>query len=336
MARNNLPVKLSEFRARLAKAETPQEVKALRDLGLSAIQHAKRTRMATLDQLNDAYEGLLDAERVLGWWLDGRQKPSPGPSPRVRSPNGTQPPTLTDLGITKNQSSAWQRVATIAEKKYRKWVESVRGAGGKLSSGGLLKLAQRLTVTATEPVEGVWQALPDLIAEGKQFGTIYADPPWQYDNRATRAAAEGEYANTLTLDEICSEPVPELAADDAHLHLWTTNGFLFEAKRVIDAWGFTYKSCFVWVKPQMGIGNYWRVSHEFLLLGVKGKATSFQVHGFKSWGEFDRTEHSRKPRHVREMIQEASPGPYLELYGRQQIPDWTVYGNQISEQTRFA
>ncbi len=335
MGRNNLPVKLSEFRARLAKAETPQEVKALRDFGRSAIDHAKRTRMASLDQLNDASECILDAERALGRMLAGMVTKG---GKRHKSANGTYDrlAVLSDLGITKNQSSAWQRVATIAEKKYRKWVESVRGAGGKLSSGGLLKLAQRLTVTPAEPVEGVWQSLPDLIAEGKQFGTIYADPPWQYDNRATRAAAEGEYANTLTLDEICSEPVPELAADDAHLHLWTTNGFLFEAKRVIDAWGFTYKSCFVWVKPQMGIGNYWRVSHEFLLLGVKGKATSFQVHGFKSWGEFDRTEHSRKPRHVREMIQEASPGPYLELYGRQQIPDWTVYGNQVSEQTRFA
>jgi N6-adenosine-specific RNA methylase IME4 len=328
----NLPVKLSEFRTRLAKAETPQELKALRDLGRTAIDHAKRTRTASLDKLNDATECILDAERALGRMLAGMDFHGGDRKSESRSHDVT----LTDLGITKNQSSVWQKVAAVAEDTYREWVQSIRDAGGKLSSGGLLKLAQRLAVTPAEPLEGVCGSLSALVASGKRFGTIYADPPWQYDNKATRASAEGEYANTLSLDDICAEPVPDLAADDAHLHLWTTTSFLFDAKQVMDAWGFEYKSCFIWVKSQMGIGNYWRVSHEFLLLGVKGKATSFQNKGLKSWGEFDRTKHSRKPRHVREMIQEASPGPYLELYGRQQIPEWTVYGNQVSEQTRFA
>ncbi len=78
------------------------------------------------------------------------------------------------------------------------------------------------------------------------------------------------------------------------------------------------------------IGNYWRVSHEFLLLGVRGKLT-FQDKGVRSWIEHKRTEHSRKPLAVRELVERVSPGPYLEMYGRQTPPNnnWTVYGNQV-------
>ena len=171
--------------------------------------------------------------------------------------------------------------------------------------------------------------LATLIAKGAKFPTVYADPPWQYDNHATRSAVEAEYKSTMSVEQICAEPVGRLVADDAHLHLWTTNAFLFSAKEVMEAWGFTYKSCFVWVKPQMGIGNYWRVSHEFMLLGIKGKLR-FADRGQKSWLEVDRTKHSRKPREVRSMVEKVSPGPYLEMYGREALDaPWTVYGNEI-------
>ena len=171
--------------------------------------------------------------------------------------------------------------------------------------------------------------LDELITAGRKFPTIYADPPWQYANRSSRAAAENHYP-TLSLDEICSEPVSELVEENAHLHLWTTNGFLREAFDVIEAWGFTYKSCFVWVKDTIGMGNYWRVSHEYLLLGVRGSLT-FLNRNQPSWIQAQRTIHSRKPGIVRTLIEQVSPAPYLELYGREELPNsaWTVYGNRI-------
>ena len=169
--------------------------------------------------------------------------------------------------------------------------------------------------------------LHSLIDAGKKFGTIYADPPWPYSNQATRSATDNFY-DTMTLEDIAALPVPQLTADKAHLHLWTTNGFLFESRAILEAWGFTYKSCFVWVKPQMGIGNYWRVSHEFMLLGVKGGLV-FADHGQMSWLRHDRIGHSRKPEAIRQIIEKVSPGPYLELFGRRPIDGWTVYGNEI-------
>jgi len=182
-------------------------------------------------------------------------------------------------------------------------------------------------VSASESVsEGTTSDLSSLI--GNKFGTIYADPPWQYGNQATRACTDNHY-ETLTVDALCKMPVREIIADDAHLHLWTTNAFLFEAKRVMDAWGFEYRSVFVWVKPQMGIGNYWRVSHEFMLLGIRGNAKSFKEKNHMSWKSFNRGKHSAKPDEVRQVIQKVSPGPFLEMFGRKPVEGWTVFGNQI-------
>ena len=168
-----------------------------------------------------------------------------------------------------------------------------------------------------------------LIASGTKYATIYADPPWPYTNTAARGAAENHY-RTLSLETIRSQPVNELSADQAHLHLWTTNAFLRAAFDVIRAWGFHYKSCLVWVKPQIGMGNYWRVSHEYLLLGVRGNLP-FRDRTCKSWLLARRAAHSRKPFPFRELIERVSPGPYLELFGREEQPNtgWTVYGNQV-------
>jgi N6-adenosine-specific RNA methylase IME4 len=166
-----------------------------------------------------------------------------------------------------------------------------------------------------------------LIEKGLKFGTIYADPPWLYGNQGTRAATSNHYSG-MTPTEVAEMPIAELAANQAHLHLWTTNGFLFDARTVLEAWGFEYKSCFIWAKPEMGIGNYWRVSHEFMLLGVRGGLT-FADRGLKSWQEISRSQHSAKPEEVRAAIERAGQGPRLELFARRVAPGWTVWGNDI-------
>ncbi len=172
-------------------------------------------------------------------------------------------------------------------------------------------------------------SLTELTARQAKLSTIDAETPWPYANTVARGTAENHY-RTLIIDRIRDEPVQELAADQSHLHLWTTNAFLREAIHMIHHWGFRYKSCLVWVKPQLGMGNYWRVSHEFLLLGVRG-SLPFREHTIRSWQLARRTVHSRKPFAFRAMIERVSPGPYLELYGREEQPrsDWTVYGNQV-------
>lgn len=172
-------------------------------------------------------------------------------------------------------------------------------------------------------------SLSTLVTAGRKFRTIYADPPWTYNKTVGRGAARRHY-RTMSLAEICAEPVSELAADNAHLHLWSTSSLIAEALQVIEAWGFRYTSSFIWNKPQLGTGNYWRLSHELMLLGVRGKFP-FADRCQRSWIVANRTEHSRKPGIVRCLVEKVSAPPYLELYGREEVhsPDWTVYGNQI-------
>ena len=173
--------------------------------------------------------------------------------------------------------------------------------------------------------------IEDLFAladTGAKFGCIYADPPWLYDNQATRAATGNHYEG-LTVEQLCDLPIRDLVANDAHLHLWITNAFLFDAPKIFDAWGFEFRSSFIWAKPQMGIGNYWRNSHEIMLTAIRGNAKRFNDHSIMSWLECDRGAHSSKPEQVRSMIERASGGPYLELFARLPATGWTVFGNQI-------
>lgn len=177
----------------------------------------------------------------------------------------------------------------------------------------------------------------DMFADfiGGGYRCIMADPPWPYDNQATRASTRGHY-ETPTLEWIKMLPVADAAADQAHLHLWTTNAFLFAAREVMREWGFEFKSVFVWAKPEMGIGNYWRVSHEFMLLGVRGKARlGFAEHSFRSWMHVSRSAHSRKPDKIRRLVELVSPGPRLEMFARQQHNGWDAFGDQIERSPLF-
>ena len=194
---------------------------------------------------------------------------------------------------------------------------------------GRVRNAERIGADNPSEETGRLSDLYAGIERGLKFGAIYADPPWIYDNQGTRAATGNHYSG-LTVDELCALPIRDLAADDAHLHLWTTNAFLFDCEKIFDAWGFEFRSSFVWVKPQMGIGNYWRNSHEFMLTAIRGNAKRFNDRSLMSWLQCDRGAHSSKPDQVRSYIERASPGPYLELFARREYPRWSAWGNQIT------
>jgi N6-adenosine-specific RNA methylase IME4 len=173
--------------------------------------------------------------------------------------------------------------------------------------------------------------LADVARGPTRYATIYADPPWKYANQSGRAATDDHYG-TMTVEEICALPVKHLACDAALLWLWTTNGFLVEAlTRVIPAWGFEFKSVMVWCKPQMGTGNYVRVSHEFLLIASRGGLRP-DGRNQTSWLVRERERHSAKPSAFCQIVERISPGPRIELFARAARPRWTVWGNEISRQ----
>lgn len=238
---------------------------------------------------------------------------------------------LAKAGISPSAAHRCERLASIPPAKFERYIAEMKERGKPVSATELYRIVpKREKVTANRArIDGCTVSnLEALVSSSQKFGTIYADPPWLYDNQGTRASTGNHYGG-MTVEELCALPIKDIAADDAHLHLWTTNGFLFECPRIFEAWGFEFRSSFVWVKPQIGIGNYWRNSHEFLLTAIRGDAKRFNDKSLRSWMECDRGRHSAKPEQVRRFIERASTGPYLELFGRQSSDNWVVWGDQI-------
>lgn len=243
---------------------------------------------------------------------------------------------LEGSGLSRQDASRWQKVGEFSEEELAVHKTRCRGDDAPITAAYLLRAWRREKKTAKpipEADEIATASMEDIVESGLKFGTIYADPPWLYGNQGTRGAT-GDHYPGMTVEEIAALPVPSIVADNAHLHLWTTNAFLFDAKAIIEAWGFEYKSCFVWVKPQMGMGNYWRVSHEFCLLGVRGTAP-FGSRSEMSWAQWPRGRHSAKPGRMYELIEKVSPGPFLEMFARERREKWSSWGNGIEPNLFF-
>lgn len=188
----------------------------------------------------------------------------------------------------------------------------------------------------------------DLLAclDGRRFSTILADPPWQFRNRTGKMAPEHRRLSrygTLTLDSILSLPVDVIAAETAHLYLWVPNALLPEGLRVMEAWGFAYKSNLVWHKIRRdggsdgrGVGFYFRNVTELLLFGVRGRHARTLSPGRRQVNLVakQKREHSRKPDEMYGIIEACSRGPYVELFARGTRPGWSTWGNEADENYR--
>jgi N6-adenosine-specific RNA methylase IME4 len=169
--------------------------------------------------------------------------------------------------------------------------------------------------------------LPDA-----KYRVIYADPPWKYGDQLTEDYGPTKFHYpSMTIAELCALPIREMTEPDAVLFLWVTSPLLYEAEPIIEAWGFKYKTSFVWDKVKHNMGHYNSVRHEFLLVCTRGSCTPDAKKLHDSVQSIERTTHSTKPEKFREIIEELYPhGKRLELFARKQSKGWDVYGNQLS------
>jgi N6-adenosine-specific RNA methylase IME4 len=166
------------------------------------------------------------------------------------------------------------------------------------------------------------------------FGTyavVLADPPWRWDDTLSPGrSVEGRYP-TMDIEAVKELKIP--AADDsAVLFLWSPGPMLEAALEVINAWDFTYRTQAVWVKDKVGLGNYFRLRHENLLLATRGDLPTPSPEARPdSVIEAPRGEHSAKPDAVYERIEQMYPGlPKLELFARTEREGWTAWGDQMT------
>jgi N6-adenosine-specific RNA methylase IME4 len=207
------------------------------------------------------------------------------------------------------------KAAALLEKAPEK-AKAILNGDAKLTEVLRQEKAEEITKKAS---------LPDA-----KYRVIYADPPWSYGNTQPDYQPEQrDHYPVMPLPEICALPIGDITEDNAVLFLWATSPILEEAFEVVKAWGFKYKSSFVWDKIKHNMGHYNSVRHEFLLICVKGSCQPEVRKLFDSVVSEERTEHSKKPETFRAIIDTLYPsGKRIELFARTKVEGWDVYGNE--------
>ena len=172
----------------------------------------------------------------------------------------------------------------------------------------------------------------DDLSMDRKYPIIYADPPWRYENPPvgdSNRSIENHYP-TMSIEEICALPVQDIAAEDALLYMWATAPKLRECLKVIEAWGFEYRTHIVWVKDKIGTGYHARNQHELLLIAKRGEMPPPKPgQQPSSVIEAPRGAHSEKPSIFAEIIERLYPAVgKIELFCRSPREGWSVWGNQ--------
>ena len=177
-----------------------------------------------------------------------------------------------------------------------------------------------------------------------KYSVIYADPPWRFSTYSAKGkgrSAEAHYT-CMSLDDIKAYPLQEYAADNCVLFLWVTDPMLAHGLDVIKSWGFVYKTvAFYWCKTRkyavepwsysdfpIGTGYYTRANPEQCLLATRGYPQR-RFADVRKLIVSPRREHSRKPDEVYQRIERLCPGPYLELFARNQSEGWHATGSEV-------
>jgi len=221
---------------------------------------------------------------------------------------------------------ATELTKTDALKLARMEPEEQKALAEKIASGAAKSVVDAKRLVAKENTH---ETQP--LVTGAKYRVVYADAPWKYGNQlADNYGAAANHYPTMSIEELCALPVAKMTEDNAVLFLWTTSPLLEECFEVIRAWGFKYKTSFVWDKVKHNMGHYNSVRHELLLVCTKGSCTPDVPKLFDSVVSWERTaKHSEKPEIFREMIDTLyTHGAKIELFARKPVPGWQTWGNQ--------
>jgi N6-adenosine-specific RNA methylase IME4/ParB-like chromosome segregation protein Spo0J len=242
----------------------------------------------------------------------------------------TTPKVITQINTRKEAAT----LAKVSEKTYAKGKEVLQKATpevvAKVMSGDV-SIHKAYTDIRREEKKGERQkniVENPVIPDGK-YDVILADPPWQYQFSETQTREIENQYPTMKLEDIKNMVLP--IEDSAVLFLWATAPKLEEAISVIKAWGFTYKTCAIWDKEVIGMGYWFRIQHELLLVGVKGTFRSPEPEDrVSSIIKSRRSTHSTKPDVVYEILEKMLPNrKYLEVFARSTRDGWASWGNQL-------
>lgn len=212
-------------------------------------------------------------------------------------------------------------VAGLAPRMQTEWLD-------KAAAHGWDRRELRLNIRAakrTRIIEG------QARLEG-MYRVIYADYPWLYSNRQASGSSAQDHYPGMPIAEGLELPVKAHALPNSVLFFWSTAPMLLEnpgPRELIHAWGFEPKSQIIWDKVDHNVGSYVSVRHELLIIATRGSCTPDRPTPMQDSVVTERVrgDHSSKPAVFRQIIERMYDGPYLELFGREKVKGWDVFGN---------
>lgn len=246
---------------------------------------------------------------------------------------GTNSPyqrVLSDNAIAGSTARRWQELGRLDDDEFEARLAKVIADGESPAATRFARLEQddrrermrednRQLTLGVKPPQG-------------RARTIVIDPPWDWGDEGDVdqfGQARPVYA-TQPLAEIAKLPIRKIAEPDAHLYLWITNRSLPKGFGLLDRWRFRYITCLTWVKPSMGIGNYFRGQTEHVLFGIRGSLPLLRQDVGTVLVAPRPGGHSAKPDEFYDLIETCSPGPWMDLYARRERPGWLIWGAEVS------
>jgi N6-adenosine-specific RNA methylase IME4 len=322
----------------LAEAKAVDEVKDIRDQAMAMRLYAQQAKNRQLEA--DAFEIRMRAEERVGEMMaagNEDRQPRGGQGWKV-----SEKPTLAEAGIDKNLANKARKLHALPKDEFERVISEGREVIERGVERQILKAVEIATARESYEVRKEQGAKVDdlvtLAKSGRRFSVIYTDPPWSfkvYSGKGKQRSADRHY-DTMHIDDIRALPVASLAADDCALFLWCVNPEIPGALKVIEAWGFEFKTAgLTWIKQNRsgeglftGMGYWTRANSELCLLATRGspQRRSMDVHQviMAPVGE-----HSEKPGEAHKRIERLLAGPYIELFARKTRPGWSTWGNEV-------
>ena len=335
--KNNVPAQIEDLtkfvlvgREKLVAVRA--EIRAIDKVGL-----AREVRLQKLEEAQDISEAVLDAEVKIGELMAKIPKQNTHNRAKNRPDSGVASKTeiVKNAGFTPKQAERFQTLAKNPELVEQAKAEARENDDIVSRSLVLEKVKQKKREGKEEKRESerqenakkVEQLQTPLEAKGL-FQTIVIDPPWDWGDEGDInqfGRTKPDY-KTMPIEEIERLPIAKIADKNCHLYLWVTNRSLPKAFRLVEAWGFRYITCLTWVKPSIGVGNYYRGDTEQVLFCVKGsqplKRHDVGTHFCAPRGD----RHSAKPEEFYKLVETCSYAPYIDIFGRKDRENWAMWG----------